>query len=63
MIHMAFVLVFDWVYFNLRDLVNVNVKLMESSQRSVSMRSQKETVKILVNRWVSMVRSELHHNC
>lgn len=53
----------DWVYFNLKELVSVNVKLMEPSQHSVSMRSQREWAKILlVSRYISQVRSELHCN-
>lgn len=53
----------DWVYFNLRELVSVNVKLMDSSQHSVSMRSQREQAKILlISRYISLVRSELHYN-
>lgn len=53
----------DWVYFNLREVVSVNVKLMESSQRPVSMRSQKEQAKILlISRYISLFRPKLYYS-
>lgn len=56
-------LVCDCVHFNLTDLISVNMKLMKSSQCSVSMWSQREWAKtVMISRYISLVRSEFHYN-